>query len=400
MTTPLSPETDQHLVTALLKLQAFIEKEQFKGYDPYDTLNSPFKFRYLGKMIPILAIQFQKRNPVNIRPLLGIKKGYNPKGLGLLLYGYSVLQKEQPAENHDRHTTFLFEYLKNNYSRGYSGYCWGYNFDWASSGKYISAHSPNVVVTAFIAKGLFKYYEVSRHPEALTILKSIGEFILNDLPRTDTNEGLCFSYTTLGVDCCYNASLLAAEVLAHLYALTKEERYKTPALRAVDYVVHKQHEDGHWNYSIEPGSGKERAQIDFHQGYVIDSIYHVMRYTGEYRPEYEAAIEKGTTYYRQKQFFDTGRSLWRLPKEYPVEIHNQSQGIITFARMAHLDPAYRDFAKTIAGWTINHMQDEKGFFYYKKLKSHSHKIPYMRWSQAWMFVALVELLYTTKSQHA
>jgi len=48
---------------ALDKLQAYIECEQFKGYDPYDTLNSPVPFKYFGKLIPVLALQFQKRNP-------------------------------------------------------------------------------------------------------------------------------------------------------------------------------------------------------------------------------------------------------------------------------------------------------------------------------------------------
>lgn len=377
---------------ALWKLQAFIEKEDYKGYDPYDTLNSPIKFKYFGKLVPVLAIQFQKRNPVNIRPLLGIKKGYNPKALGLLLYAYVLLQKKYPARSYSTQINFLFNHLKTNYSKGFSGYCWGYNFDWASSGKYIPAHSPNIVVTAFVAKGIFKYYEHTHDPKALKILHSIADFILKDLPQLETPEGTCISYTTLGMDCCYNASLLAASTLAKLYRISKTEPYKELAKKAVDYVVSKQHADGHWNYSIDPDTGIERRQIDFHQGYVIDCIFDVMQCTGINDLHYHNAIAKGTAYYRREQFFDTGRSLWRLPKEYPVEIHNQSQGIITFCRMAHVDPAYANFAKTIARWTTEHMQDKRGYFYYRKLRLFTHKTPYMRWSQAWMFVALAELL--------
>ena len=65
------------------QLQTYIESQAFKGYDPYDTLNSPLPFHCLGKWGPVLAIQFQKRNPFNIRKLLGIKKEYNPKAIGL-----------------------------------------------------------------------------------------------------------------------------------------------------------------------------------------------------------------------------------------------------------------------------------------------------------------------------
>lgn len=383
--------------SSLDKLRLYIEHENYKGYDPYDTLNSPFKFKYFGKLIPVLALQFQKRNPINSRPLLGVKKEHNPKALGLFLYSYSKLQKAFPEKDYSKQIDFLFNTLKNCDSKGYSGYCWGYNFDWASSGKYINAYSPNIVVTAFIAKGIFEYYQLTKNPEALEILESISSFILKDLPITETRDGICFSYTTLGVDNCYNASLLAATILAQLYFITKKEEFKNYAIKAVDFVVAKQHTDGHWNYSIND-AGKERVQIDFHQGYIIDCIDDVMKYCSIKNDKYTAAIKKGTDYYHQEQFFESGQSKWRLPKIYPVEIHNQSQGIITLARMSKLNRNYLNFSETIANWTIDNMQDPKGFFYYRKLKTYTNKIPFMRWSQAWMFVALTELVISLNTE--
>jgi hypothetical protein len=380
-------------LTSLEKLRQYVEQENFKGYDPYDTLNSPIKFKYLGKFAAVLALQFQKRNPVNIRPLLGIRKEHNPKALGLFLYSYCKLQKHQPDKDYAKQINYLFAELKNNYSKGFSGYCWGYNFDWASSGKYINKFSPNIVVTAFVAKGIYEYYQLTKDTEAQNILESIGIFILKDLPITEMETGICISYTTLGVDNCYNASLLAATVLAQLYHLTKDEMYKSYALKAVDFVISKQHADGHWNYSINE-QGKERVQIDFHQGYVIDCMEDVMRYTDTQNSTYTTAINKGRAYYRKEQFFENGQAKWRLPKIYPVEIHNQSQGIITFCRTKE----YAGFAETIANYTIENMQDKEGFFYYRKLKSYTHKIPYMRWSQAWMFTALTELLIANEEK--
>jgi len=376
---------------SLEKLRLYVEKENFKGYDPYDTLNSPLRFKLFGQLTAVLALQFQKRNPVNIRPLLGIKKEHNPKALGLFLYSYCKLQKLEPGKNYTAQINYLFTELQNNYTKGFNGYCWGYNFDWASSNKYIARYSPNIVVTAFVAKGIYEYYKLMQNKEALTILESIGDFILKDLPITEFEDGICFSYTTLGVDNCYNASLLAALVLAQLYELTQKESYKDFALKAVDFVISKQHADGHWNYSINE-QGKERVQIDFHQGYVIDCIADVMYYTNTNIEKYKNAIAKGTAYYRVQQFFENGQSKWRLPKIYPVEIHNQSQGIITFCRTEQ----YANFAETVADYTVDNMQDKKGFFYYRKLKYFTHKIPYMRWSQAWMFTALTELTIAKK----
>lgn len=67
-------------IGAIKKLVNYIEKQNFKGYDPYDTLNSWFPFQRLGKWLAVLAIQFQKRNPINIRLLLGVKNLIALKG--------------------------------------------------------------------------------------------------------------------------------------------------------------------------------------------------------------------------------------------------------------------------------------------------------------------------------
>jgi hypothetical protein len=386
------PELFEH---ALEKLRGYVEAEHFKGYDPYDTLNSFVGFKHFGKLIPVLAIQFQKRNPVNIRSLLGIKKEHNPKALGLFLYSYCKLQQHLTNKDYSGQINSLFDQLKNNYSKGFSGYCWGYNFDWASSGKYIKAYSPNIVVTSFIARGIFAYYTLTKDQRAKDILLSIRDFILKDLPVTETPDGICFSYTTLGKDCCYNASLLAAQTLSEVHTITGEPGLLDKCKKATDFVVARQFSDGRWNYSLDPDTGRERAQIDFHQGYVIDCIKAIMKNTGLNDEKYQDAVRKGTEYYFKEQFFSNGQSKWRLPKIYPVEIHNQSQGIITFCN----SELHRDFAGAIAKWTLENMQSPKGYFYYRKLKNYTNKIPYMRWSQAWMFTALTELVVSLKTRN-
>jgi len=43
-------------------------------------------------------------------------------------------------------------------------------------------------------------------------------------------------------------------------------------------------------------------------------------------------------------------------------------------------------------WAMNHMWDERGFFYYRVLRFFTIRIPYMRWAQAWMLLAMSTLL--------
>jgi hypothetical protein len=48
--------------SSLEKLRQYVEQENFKGYDPYDTINSPIKFKYLGKFAAVLALQLLKKS--------------------------------------------------------------------------------------------------------------------------------------------------------------------------------------------------------------------------------------------------------------------------------------------------------------------------------------------------
>lgn len=384
--------------TAQKDLLAYIEKEEYKGYDPYDTLNSWLPFGWLGKWGKPIGIQIQKRNPINIRALIGIKKDYNPKAIGLFLHAYSLQYQQHASEDLKSKIDFLFNWLLNNRTEGFKHYCWGYNFDWASSVKLLPAYSPTIVVTGFIGKGIIAYYEALKDPKALEVLKSIGNFIQEDLEQSEDASGICFSYSTIEVDCCYNASMLGSELFAFLYQETKEAQYKDLAIRSTNFVLDKQKADGKWNYSINLKSAKERTQIDFHQGYVIDSLANVMKYIPITEEYYLSFLKKGLDYYQKSQFLPNGQSFYRVPSKWPVEIHNQAQGIITFARWAYLDKNYIDLSKKIAKYTIQNMRSSKGYFYYKKYPWVTIKTPFMRWSQAWMFLALTELSIAPKSE--
>jgi hypothetical protein len=60
--------------------------------------------------------------------------------------------------------------------------------------------------------------------------------------------------------------------------------------------------------------------------------------------------------------------------------------------LSELEPEHLDFAKIIAVWTIKYMQGRLGEFYYQNWNLFTNKIPYMRWGQAWMLLALSTLL--------
>ncbi len=376
---------------ALSTLREYIEREQFRGYDPYDGLTTRLPVARLGKWPTILFMQAMKRFPLNVRPLLMIRKVHNAKAMGLLLHAYSLLYRQQRDETTRKTMDWLFNWLKTNAATGYSGPAWGYPFDWAGNTKTVRAFTPTAVATGFVARGLYAYYSVTGSEEAKALIIASAKFIMHDLPHDERPEGLCISYTPLVQDHCYNASLLGAGVLAMAAALDGRDDYAEKARQAAAYVLHHQKPDGRWNYSLDVRTGRERTQIDFHQGYVLESLYEIGSVI-QLEDKTTEALRKGMAFYHREQFFPDGRAKWRLPVVWPVEIHNQAQGIITHARLAFLDPVYLPFAMRIAQWTNEQMRHPSGYFYYQKHSWFTNRISYMRWSQAWMLLAHATLL--------
>ncbi|MBM3213283.1 delta-aminolevulinic acid dehydratase, partial [Candidatus Poribacteria bacterium] len=136
---------------SLTRLKAYIESEQWKGYDPYDALNSPLlKPCSFGRVsIRTLYTQILKKIPVNTRKILMINKGRNPKAMGLFLASYLVMYRTTEHLEYLNKVRFFMDWLLDNSSDGYAGYCWGYNFPWQSGAFFLPAGEPTVVNTCF-----------------------------------------------------------------------------------------------------------------------------------------------------------------------------------------------------------------------------------------------------------
>jgi len=385
------------LKRSLRYLRDYCEKRKYKGYDPYDVLLSKVPFVKFGKWPPILAIQFFKRFPLNFRPLIGVPKSLNPKALGLFLKGYCTYKAHPDAELKARD---LFEKLLEVQTPVEKGMAWGYPFPWASPEKYLPAWSPTSVVTGFVAQGIDAYYRAYGDERALDALNQACIFLSEGLHHTDEDEFYAISYSTVKPDFCYNASLLAAQTYALTYSHTGQSQYKSIAHRALNSVLQRQKSDGSWNYSENLETGKQRVQIDFHQGFVLDSILSICKSLNEFSEASEGALQKGFEFYREKQFSNEGQAYWRLPERYPSDIHHQAQGLITAVnyfdytngKMAGL------MAKKIAFYALNHFQDKRGYFYYRKHRNFTDRTSYMRWGNAWMFLAMSKLLNSYEKQ--
>src|SRR4051812_15992525 len=220
------------------QLERYCRNEGYRGWDPYDGLNSKV-FQALPvlpkkRLTRLMWIQFIKKMPVNLRPLLGIEKGVNPKGLALFISGYARLKDVKGYQNVCVETVRkLADQVIGIRTKGYSGNCWGYNFDWESRAFFQKKYTPTIVATTFVANALIDAYEVTGDKKYLDEAVSSKNFILNDLNRTYKENGnFVFSYSPYDNTSVFNASLLGARLLSRIYHYTGEEELIALAKKA------------------------------------------------------------------------------------------------------------------------------------------------------------------------
>lgn len=374
------------IIKSFNKLKDYCETNDFKGWDPYDGLNSPiinFKIFSESKLLRLIFIQTIKRLPINLRPILCIKKDYNPKGIALFLSGYCNLYKITLEKKYLYKINYLSNILMNLKNCDFSGSCWGYNFPWQTKDCLFPVNYPTVVTTSFAANSLMDAYDCTKNEKYFRTALSSCNFILSDLKRTTLGPGFIFSYTPKKKDCVYNASLLGSRLLARSYHYTKYRDYFKYARDSVIPVIIDQNKDGSWFY------GKKFSQrwIDsFHTGFNLECLSDYQLYTAD--KNYSDNINRGLLFYLEHFFLKNGIAKYYSNRIFPIDIHSISVLIIALYRLGRL----REYTKIVSKvllYAINNFQSPtKGYFYYQKNKFYLNKIPYMRWSQAWIFYAL------------
>ncbi len=385
MTEPFQREEIKKITLKLLKR---IRGENYAGYDPYDGLNSKILnfFSFGNKYLKIAYTQAFKISPVNLRKIFFIKKGVNPKTLGLLLEGVSILS-EIGVFNGKEVALEILSLLKKYRSKDYKHFSWGYNFLWQSRVFYLPPFTPTIVNTSFIGNALLKAYDVFKIEEFKEMGIDASLFIFEEINRSYEGDTICFSYTPLDKTMIHNANVLGASLLLNANRYLKSKEIEDVIHRSYSYTIKHQNEDGSWYYAEK----KMQNWIDnFHTGFVLDSI---LNYT-EFFPSKRLSeiLKKGFKFYRENFFENFIIPKYYHNKIYPIDIHSVSQSLITLIKFLNFEDN-RKLIENVFNYMIkNFYSEKKGYFYYRKGKFFKNKIDYLRWSDAWSFKALSYLL--------
>jgi hypothetical protein len=383
------------LVEAIQALRTWIESRQFKGYEPFDLLNSPYlSGAWTRKTLPaVFLIQTGKRfTGLRFRQFLKVPPSRNPKALGLCLSAYCDLARSGCGVSAE--AVWLKNELIRLRSPHESDYCWGYDWDYLSlRGTRLPAFSPNSIASYFCATAMLEMSEVFGDLEAREIAESVAHFMASRLNRSfESRNAICFSYTPNDKTLIYNSSALVGVFLARAGRLRDNDAYLSLARKAMVFLKRGQLEAGGWYY----GRLRRQHWIDgFHTSYNVCALLDYQQITGD--RSFKDAMLLGHRYYKANFFTDDGAPKYFNNRTFPIDIHACSQAILHFTAFSSIDPQALGLAWKTFHWTMRNMAAPDGAFYYQRHRYWTNRALYMRWGQAWMLRALAKLMSASTS---
>lgn len=417
----------------LRRVLAWSRERSYEGYSKHDALNSPFLSACsLGLPLARLAFtQIVMRSPFNLRPLLGVPVGRNPKGIGLFAQAwldFSQTLPEGPEKDrclgeawkllawlvhHSSPNARASERLRGLYPEAQGepegagsplvrrGMGWGYHYPWQDQGFFQPRHFPNRVVSCWIGFAFLRAHEITGDLRHLDACREIGAFLLEN-PRVlhEDEHQLCLSYVPLD-DIRWAVMDVSALVAAFLARFRRRlgagdasaEALASTARRLMAFVVDKQTDYGGWFYTW-PSRDSHIKHDNYHTAIILDCLADYMA-DAEDRT-WLSSYRLGLEYYREALFLPDGAPRWMNDQTYPHDIHGAASGILCFTRAAGSDPEsagrHLAWADTILDWTLRHLYDPAGFFYYQKRRLFTNRFCEMRWGNAWMCRALAQRL--------
>ena len=356
-------------------------KRDFKGWDPYDMLNSKlikaFDYNRLNFFLWIF-IQMGKVLPVNLRPIFFVPRTHNAKGIALFISGicnyWHLFQDDRPelAKYLDRLILILDE-LKNPKKN-----VWGYGFLWvARGGLRFPGGAPNVVVSYYVYSALEKLSSLDGYKPPIKIDDWIfPKDLIHILRRTNFKKGLLFSYSAYdGNEGVFNASLFASLIFAKSKEKLNhnEKQFIVQSIKTVEKYINS---DG----SIVYGQKSFQNWIDNHHTlYILEAALRINNET-EFNFDKDK-LNRVIDFYR-KHFLKNNKFPLFLNKMYRMDFHCLGQllrmtefGVYEFSE---IEIQFKRWMKYYS----------KSKFPYRIYDFGINRINYVRWTQAFMFYGI------------
>jgi hypothetical protein len=360
------------------------EAHDWRGYDPYDALNSPFApYLTLGTRLGRrLLTQTVKLSPLNLSPEIRVTPAWNAKAIALVASGYARLWAAHGDRGARDHARRWLRWLIDN-STTPTGLGWGYHFDVQTRFFAYPRETPNVIATSFAAHALLDGYELLGDERFGEGALGSCAFLTDRLLEHGAGRTF-FRYLSEERELVHNANVLACSVLARTATLLGRHELEEPVLRALSSTLDAQAPDGSWPYAEGDGHG----WVDnFHTGYVLEGL----AYCEPVAPGVRPRLERGLDYWERELFLSDGTPKYYAGRVLPIDAHNYAQAIETWLSVASWRPTAMGLAERCAGKLVGDMLAPDGHVVFQRRRHWSNQVPFVRWTTAPAFRALARV---------
>jgi hypothetical protein len=390
----------------LSALEAWLDKNGHAGWDPYDVWDHSFglwaskRQSLLQKIIAVAFTKITNQFPNLSRRLLKTKKKINPKAMGLFAYSYILLAHHHKdnillSEKYREKTKVCIDWLLKNAVKDFGGMGWGYPFDWQSR-VLIPKNTPTIVNSSIIGDAFWMDYKLNGNSESLEVCKKICNFFVKGLNQKKMpNDSICLSYTPVDTFEVHNANLLGANFLIRIGTHCNNDEYISLGLACINFSTQDIMEDGMLPYWSVSQCGKNIQQDIYHSGFEIRSLLEASLLINDV--ELQSKVKKFYDAWKKK-YIREGCPYMNHDSRF-VEIHSCAESLITLSMVNKygLDNNLNDINNCFKATVKNlwhSTSDDSGYFmsFHDLDKNKYQNIAYIRWGEAWMLRALVEIL--------
>ena len=401
---------DSNYQTIWKTVQRFVQWLNGHGYfsyDPYDIWGTQagrttraVYYRVPGLGVPLIApiLLIEMFGP-GLRQLFVRKERYATADAQLALGFLNMCEMTGDRRYLEKAVT-LGEALIETSVPGYEGYCWGYPFDWQNSTALWRKDTPYITTVPYGFEAFLGLYRVTQEARYSEAAKSVARFVYYDLNDSPTGkDAAAASYSPVDATKVINASAYRAFVLFGAASELGERQYLDKARKNLNFVLESQRANGSWLYALD---NPQEAFIDhFHTCFVLKNLFKINRILNEDRILY--TVRAGYGYYRANLFYRNG-----LPKSFAVEPRRQisrldmydvAEAITLGVLLRNEIPEAYEVALKLGVRAAREFQLSDGHFITRIYRGGiRHRLPFLRWAQAQMFLALTNLLAGEKER--
>ena len=369
------------------RLQSGWAARDDRSFDPYDGLAgarvpSVLRRTRAGRLA---TVQLHKRLPFNARRPWSVAPTKSAYTVAHFARACLLLSRLSSSDSAAQAAQSRLRWLRHNRVGG----GWSYPFDVQTRTFHYSRTTPNVVCTVFAANAFLDAAEGGCE-DSLDVGADAARFILTEL-RVRRRSHTYFGYLPGDETLIHNGNVLAAQLVVRAGHLAGWSSMIEAGLEALESTVGAVGDDG----SVPYGEGPGLAWVDgHHTGFVVEAMADVSGRVGQLalRP----VVDATASFYRRHLF---GADGWPRPRpgaRYPIDVIAAAQGIQTFAR---LGGDYLSTASAVVDFTVRRLRSPSGGFHYQRQRLHVKRVPYARWADAPMCLALAFLSAALAHEH-